>query len=289
MKGSIVLSLILAFSTSIILYATTIDAEKEPIVLKKVEAKYPEKAYREKIEGQVVVAVLVDVDGKPKDVRVVKTSNEIFNDAAMEAAKQWLFGPAILNKKPVKFWFQIPISFKLEKNGSFVPADTLIKITKPDSKKISDSVGHWLKPKENEAVVVYDDRSGSPGNPVAIRKDAIRKDAMQKDAVISVPHNDYVPAYGEPQQVDEGAALLHRREPNYPPIAYANKIEGRVILAILLGFDGKVLDTKVVQSSNEIFNQDAIDCVKKWAFKPAILKGNPIKFWYTDSLDFRIK
>ncbi len=76
--------------------------------------KYPEIAYANRIEGQVVVAILVNTDGKVLDTKIVKSSNEIFNEEAVAAVKQWVFKPAIQNKKPVKFWYNAPIVFKLE-------------------------------------------------------------------------------------------------------------------------------------------------------------------------------
>ncbi|MCI0331389.1 MAG: energy transducer TonB [candidate division Zixibacteria bacterium] len=113
----------------------------------------------------------------------------------------------------------------------------------------------------------------------------VRHETKQLDSIPLSTFDDVPPD----QNVDQKPSLIRKAEPNYPPIAFANRIEGRVVLAILLDVDGKVLSVKVANSTNEIFNQDAIICAKQWTFKPAILNGNPIKFWYTDSLDFRIK
>ena len=86
------------------------------------------------------------------------------------------------------------------------------------------------------------------------------------EVVIDIP----TPDYGQFVEVDEEPAIIKQVKPQYPPIAYSKKIEGQVVVAILVNTDGRVLDTKVVKSSNEIFNEEAEAAVKQWSFKPAI-------------------
>lgn len=109
------------------------------------------------------------------------------------------------------------------------------------------------------------------------------------DAVIDIDPSEYTPGFGEFVEVDEEPAIIKQVKPQYPPIAYSNKIEGQVVVAILVDTDGKVLDTKVVKSSNEIFNEEAVAAVKQWNFKPAILNKKPVKFWYNAPIVFKLE
>lgn len=93
--------------------ADFVAVEKEPVVVKKVEPKYPELAMRAGLEGKVWVKIWVDKEGKPKQVVVLKSDAEIFNDAAVQAAKQFLFTPAYMNNGPVSVWVSVPFKFKL--------------------------------------------------------------------------------------------------------------------------------------------------------------------------------
>lgn len=93
--------------------ADFVAVEKEPVVVRKVEPKYPELAMRAGLEGRVWVKIWVDREGKPKQVVVLKSDAEIFNDAAVEAAKQFLFTPAYMNNGPVSVWVSVPFRFKL--------------------------------------------------------------------------------------------------------------------------------------------------------------------------------
>lgn len=93
--------------------ADFVPVEKQPEIVKKVEPKYPELAMRAGLEGKVFVKIWVDKEGKPKQVVVLKSDAEIFNEPAIEAAKQFLFTPAYMNNGPVAVWVSIPFRFKL--------------------------------------------------------------------------------------------------------------------------------------------------------------------------------
>jgi protein TonB len=88
--------------------------EKEPTVVKKVEPKYPEIALRAGLEGNVFLKVWVDKEGKVRKAVILKSDAEIFNQAAQEAAQQWVFTPAVMQKGPVSVWVSIPFRFRLQ-------------------------------------------------------------------------------------------------------------------------------------------------------------------------------
>ncbi len=91
-----------------------VPVEKEPQIVKQVIPKYPELAQRAGIEGRVIVKIWVDKDGKPHKAIVLKSDAEIFNQPAVDAAMQYRFTPAIMNKGPVAVWVVIPFTFKLK-------------------------------------------------------------------------------------------------------------------------------------------------------------------------------
>ncbi len=93
--------------------ADFVAVEKEPVVVKKVEPKYPELAMRAGLEGKVWVKIWVDKEGKAKQVVVLKSDAEIFNEPAVEAAKQFVFTPAYMNNGPVSVWVSVPFKFRL--------------------------------------------------------------------------------------------------------------------------------------------------------------------------------
>ena len=73
-----------------------------------------------------------------------------------------------------------------------------------------------------------------------------------------------------------------------PPIAYpANtKVQGTVVLQVLIGRDGTVQDAKFVQGSLA-FARAAIDGVKLWKFKPYLMNGRPVSVQTQMSMTFK--
>jgi protein TonB len=87
--------------------------EKPPAVIKRVEPVYPELARKAGIEGRVIVKVWIDKHGKVKDVVVLKSTVELLNAAAVSAAKQWEFTPAMMKLGPVDVWSTLTFNFRL--------------------------------------------------------------------------------------------------------------------------------------------------------------------------------
>ncbi|MBN1961813.1 MAG: TonB-dependent receptor [Deltaproteobacteria bacterium] len=86
----------------------TVDNEAEitklPVQIKYFEAKYPEKALAEKIEAVVLLDLEIDKNGKVTKVEVVQPTEYIgygFEEAAIEAAKQFEFEPAQVGEEPI--------------------------------------------------------------------------------------------------------------------------------------------------------------------------------------------
>jgi protein TonB len=88
--------------------------EKEPQLVKRVRPEYPELARRAGIEGTVWVKILVDKEGKARKAVVIKSNGgDMLNKAAVNAAMQFVFTPAIMNSGPVFCWVTVPFRFEL--------------------------------------------------------------------------------------------------------------------------------------------------------------------------------
>jgi len=90
--------------------------EKGPEIVKQVKPTYPDLALRAGLEGNVIVKVWVDKEGKVRKVVVLKSDAPIFEEAALEAARQYVFTPAVMQKGPVSVWVSIPFRFRLTGN-----------------------------------------------------------------------------------------------------------------------------------------------------------------------------
>jgi protein TonB len=89
--------------------------EEAPVQVVTVTPEYPPLAQRAGVEGSVWIKALVDKEGKVRDVIIVKDSgaNAGFEEAAIDAAKQTVWKPAIANGQPIAVWITYKIDFKL--------------------------------------------------------------------------------------------------------------------------------------------------------------------------------
>jgi protein TonB len=83
-----------------------------PIVDRMVEPDYPEYARRNQVEGRVVLQVTVTEKGKVADAQVVESSDRMFNEAALNAVRQWHFKPARKDGVKVRSRAVVPIVFR---------------------------------------------------------------------------------------------------------------------------------------------------------------------------------
>jgi TonB family protein len=84
--------------------------DDEPALLRSVPAKYPASARASGRGARVTVNVLVAEDGRVRKWEIASGDPE-FNDAAVEAVKQYEFKPAMANGHPVAVWVAVPITF----------------------------------------------------------------------------------------------------------------------------------------------------------------------------------
>jgi len=94
-----------------------VNAVTPPRLLKAVDPGFPEAAAAQGIqEGSVYLNVRIDEEGNVKKVMVIESSNELFNEPALRAVKQWKYEPYIQDGRPREVVFSVSIRF-----GSHLP------------------------------------------------------------------------------------------------------------------------------------------------------------------------
>jgi protein TonB len=83
-------------------------------------------------------------------------------------------------------------------------------------------------------------------------------------------------------------ALIHRVEPEYPPVAVSGKIEGLVILEAEVNEAGVVTQVRVLRPVL-LLDQAAVKAVKQWRYQPLVLNGTPVPFILTVTLNFSLR
>lgn len=80
-------------------------------------------------------------------------------------------------------------------------------------------------------------------------------------------------------QVDDPIQYLDGPLPVYPPVLKSAGVEGRVSLRFVVGADGRTepATIQVLSSTNKAFEAPAIEAIKKSRFKPAKIRGAPVR------------
>jgi periplasmic protein TonB len=84
-----------------------------PTVLSKVEPEYSEEARKAKWQGTVVLSLVVDDQGRPQALKVVRSLGLGLDQKAIEAVEKWRFKPGMKDGKPVPVMATIEVNFRL--------------------------------------------------------------------------------------------------------------------------------------------------------------------------------
>jgi periplasmic protein TonB len=87
-------------------------AIREPTKVKHVNPVYPDVAARAMVQGNVVVELQVNTQGRVTDAQVVK-GIPLLNEAALAAVRQWVYTPPLVDGVPVRLIMTVTVRFKL--------------------------------------------------------------------------------------------------------------------------------------------------------------------------------
>jgi protein TonB len=77
--------------------------------------------------------------------------------------------------------------------------------------------------------------------------------------------------------------------PQYPEEARIKGIENMVWVKAWVTQKGNIRQTKILQSSDVLFNKIALRCVLAWKFKPALKDNRPVDVWVSIPLKFSLR
>lgn len=91
---------------------TPVTPTTELLAVRTPPPKYPEQLACAGIGGRTVLKVKVGPQGKPIEVNLVQSSNQVALDtAAKDRVRDWEFRPATRNGQPIAQTIQVPVTF----------------------------------------------------------------------------------------------------------------------------------------------------------------------------------
>jgi len=177
-----------------------------PVPVYRPDPEYTEAARKAKYQGTVILAIVVDENGNPGDIRVVKPLGLGLDQKAVEAVEKWRFRPGMKDGHPVKVMARIEVNFRLLINGWNIgqikfklPAgasSAIIQRTRFENPKPRTSGTVWL---------AFDiDEKGKPNNVRAVRS---TNRVLESAAAASIRKWRFQPAMNGGQPITASATV----------------------------------------------------------------------------------
>ena len=222
---------------------------KPPKLVKDVRPIYPKEAAKAGIEGVVIMEATTDTYGRVADVKVLR-SIPALDQAAVDALKQWVYEPMIVDGKPRPVVFTVTMRFNLDDKK------------KPQVEGAVGAVGGVQGGVEGGV-------EGGVGGGVAGVEAGKRFEGDADRAVGKI----------------EPPKLVKMVDPVYPEVARQGRVEGIVILEAKIDEEGNVVDARVLRSIR-VLDQAALDAVKQWKYEPLVIDGKAHKVVFTVTVRF---
>lgn len=101
------------------------------------------------------------------------------------------------------------------------------------------------------------------------------------------------PAESKDRQRAEGKEVLppvklFGRPPSYDEKARADHVEGEVVVESIIDEEGCIQKLRLCKSVHPSLDGAAMDAVRRWVFQPATLENDPVKVYYTLTVNFQV-
>ncbi len=285
-----------------------LEVTQPPRPIKRIDPVYPEPARLAGVEGTVILESEVDEHGKVSAVRVLK-SVPLLDQAAIEAVRQWIYEPVVIDGKPQRMKTTVTVAFRLDEKRQGrvggveggvvggvvggVSGGVEGKVAGAVEGRVAGKAEGWPEVPAAVTVVVRPTAATPAAGVVTPQLSA----APTAAAIPSAPARPSVPPAAAPTQeelreFEKGAVrvegkikpprLIKKVEPVYPP---GQSGGGVVILMIRVDEKGAVEDALVLRPVPGL-NEAALAAVKQWLYEPLILDGLARKAVMTVTVNF---
>lgn len=233
---------------------------ERPKMIKQVDAVYPQIARQARVGGTVIVEATTDIYGRVQDVKILR-SIPLLDQAAVDAVKQWVYEPFLVNGKPREVSFTVAVVFDLEKDKDKAEVGGIL----------GGVVGGVVGGVEGgvEGGVKGGVEGGVAGAVISTEEQA---------QLMKLPPVKAGDSIKEPQK-------LKSVDPVYPEVAKKARIQGEVILEAETDIYGRVMNIIVLRSIPAL-DQAAIDAVRQWIYQPLIVDGKPRRAIFPVTVNF---
>jgi TonB family protein len=177
----------------------------------KVAPVYPALARQARIQGTVILRVVINKSGDVENMQLV-SGHPMLAPAAVEAVKQWKYSPYLLNGEPVEVETDVSVNFTLSQ--------------KPPAEGVAGDAPGGIPPDEKGGIVSNAPiEEGRPGVPQRVR---VSQSVMSSFIVTKVPPE--YPQDGKDQRI-QGAVVMRVNIDKEGNVSNIQLISGHPLLA----------------------------------------------------------
>jgi len=232
-----------------------------PELLPVNQPPFPAEECKKKMDGQVVLSVLVDATGKPRNIVIIQSIGSELEKFALLTVEADRFKPGTHDGAPVVVAQSVEVDLQacLEEKKNDVGKKTysLRLVSQPTQK-----FGTVLDFPE-EAVLTSNDPSSSDSSSGA-------------------------PGIGPVRNGISAPVLLKSVAPLFTNEAREAKYQGICVLSVTVDSQGKPQNIRVIRALGMGLDEKAIKAVGKYRFKPAMKDGVPIPVTMHIEIDFHL-
>lgn len=221
------------------------------LLVNRVAPIYPPLARQARIQGTVILDIIITKTGEISDVKLV-SGHPMLAPAAIDAVKQWRYRPYEKDGEPVDVKTTVQVNFRLAGD--------------PPVQGVAGDAPGGLPPGGIGSV-------SRDVDPVSVCEDA-GDNSLPKRVRVS-------------RGVMKGL-LISKQPPVYPEEARTAHIEGTVLMAMEISRDGSVCRIMLI-SGHPLLAPAAIDAVKQWKYRPYVLNGQPIEVETQAQVNFTLR
>jgi TonB family protein len=268
------------------------DGVSAPALISKMEPAYPDTARNLRADGVVGLSAVVEPDGTASDFRVTKSLG--YGEVRF---------PPLQNPIPDR-WVSGPMEFSVE-SGVTPPVVKGGTMPKPDGKLGYEHLVLGFTVDASGTVGNIHAVSGVPATARLLTKYVTTwkflpamtgRQPVEATGTVSFSRGsedrDTHNAAGLPEKIyvkGDGISdpsILKKVRPNYSEAARVNKIQGGVVLGIVIDTAGDVVNFTVLKGIGFGLDEQAIEAIVNWKFNPARKDGKPVASKATVDINF---
>jgi len=264
---------------------------REARLVQEVKPVYPESVRAARVQGDVQVRILVGPDGRVKNAEIILGPSQLA-PAALEAVRQWVYEPRMVNGVPSESLIETALSFTLpaeEPPPAVKTEPTKAEPPKVETKKTEPAKAEPTKaePSKKEPPKTESPKTEPPKAEPAKTEPAKTEPTKSEPPPAKDPGPAKPPEPALKKEPDRAPRVLKKVDPVYPDLARQARIEGEVSVEVRIGTTGRIERAAVVKAVT-LLDEAALKAVRQWIFEPAIKDGVPVPMTVTYSFKFNL-